>query len=211
MLNDVLLLHNKYIKWRMDLEEMKETLTEFGTMHKEVYKITNIPKYRSFQYRLMQRAIVTNIQLKEWGIKTSNLCSFCMEEVESITHLLYYCKEAKELWVKIIEWIMKEYNTGSTVINAITVMFNRISPIKYGVANFICLIVKQYIYKQKCLGNGLSFPQIKGTIVGIERMEKYIAVKNGRMQIHAKKWGKSISEAQEVNINEYARQYVENS
>ena len=52
--DDVMLLHNKYIKWRSQLgEDYDESLYEFGRNHLNIYKLTNIPKCRSFQYRLL--------------------------------------------------------------------------------------------------------------------------------------------------------------
>ena len=44
---------------------------------KDIKKLTYISKLRSFQYRLLRRAITTNIQLKHWSIKDSDLCSNC--------------------------------------------------------------------------------------------------------------------------------------
>ena len=81
---DILLIHNKYIKWRVDLEtELCESFLDYGPLHTEVYKLTNIAKYRSFQYRLLQRSIVTNIQLRKWNIIPDDICSFCKEQQET--------------------------------------------------------------------------------------------------------------------------------
>ena len=43
--DDVMLLHNKYLKWRVDLgSQMEDHLVRFGQRCKEVYKLTNVAK-----------------------------------------------------------------------------------------------------------------------------------------------------------------------
>ena len=50
--DDMLVMHYKYIKWRTELGNIyTDSLSEFCTSHKDIYKITNTSKYRSFQYR----------------------------------------------------------------------------------------------------------------------------------------------------------------
>ena len=83
MKGDVSLLHTKYMKWGQELgQEIMESIWEYGKIHSELYKLMNVTKYRDFQYRLLQRGLVTNIQLYKWGIKPSELCSFCGQERE---------------------------------------------------------------------------------------------------------------------------------
>ena len=66
--DDILLAHNKYISWRLEMgETLTEGICEFAKEISQVYRLTNIPKFRSFQYRLMHRALITNIQLRKMG------------------------------------------------------------------------------------------------------------------------------------------------
>ena len=46
---------------------------------------TGVMKLRSFQYRLLCRGIVTNVHLKRWGIKNSDMCTFAMS---CLSHIL---------------------------------------------------------------------------------------------------------------------------
>ena len=48
-------------------------------------------KLRSFQYRLMFRAIITNKQLFIWKISETQTCSFGCKEIESYEHLFVNC------------------------------------------------------------------------------------------------------------------------
>ena len=76
---DLLLIHNKMLKWNADLCNVDLSITEFAKLVKDTYAVTNIAKFRSFQYRLLLRGLVTNIQLKYWKIQESDSCSFCLE------------------------------------------------------------------------------------------------------------------------------------
>ena len=75
-------------------------------------------------------------------------------------------------------------------MNPKTIVLNKITQGCGHVANFMCLVVKQFIYRQRCLKENLHFPIIKKLILNIENIEKYIAVKNGKEQRHIQKWGK---------------------
>ena len=68
------------------------------------------------------------------------------------------------------------------------IILNEIYPKKGHVINFICLITKQFIYRQKCMGLQLNIITLKSLISRIENIEKYIAIKNGRQAYHNKKW-----------------------
>ena len=72
---DEFILNNKYIKWIADLgPNFCESILDFAQLHSNIYRITNVAKYRSFQYKLLQRATITNIHLKEWNMLESELC-----------------------------------------------------------------------------------------------------------------------------------------
>ena len=186
--DDVILLHNKYLKWKQELgDQFCEGVKEFGDLHRDIYSVTNIPKYRSFQYRLLQWGLVTNIQLEKWQILPSNLCTFCKKEPEEILHLLAHCPEVEGLWNSYIQYIDTKYGV-KPICTPTNIILNRVVKKKNHVANFLCLIVKYYIYSQRCQRKSLHFPILKGLMISIENIEKYIALKNDRLSKHYRKW-----------------------
>ena len=64
---------------------------------------------------------------------------------------------------------------------------NRIVQERDSIANFVFLIAKQYIYRQKCIGQSLLPTLFKAYLKNIERMEKYIGIKNKTLVKHVKK------------------------
>ena len=163
--------------------------SEFIECHRNIYKITNVPKYRSFQYRILQRSLVTNVQLYKWDISTNELCYFCENEKETVLHLLFSCPEVQKMWREFIQLIRDRHGEIEIIISPASVLLNTITEnTKYRVVNFMCLIVKQYIYSQRCLKSNLNIFGLKRHISKIENLEKYIAIKNQKSCIHSRKW-----------------------
>ena len=126
-------------------------------MHLDVYKLTNVPKLRSFQYRLSQRALVTNVNLYKWKISPTELCSFCCKKEETVIHLLVECEIVRQLWEQVSEYIRDTYHPTSLSITTYGIIFNRIVPGKSSIINFLCLITKQYIYRSEMFEEGYPF------------------------------------------------------
>ena len=52
----------------------------------------------AFQYKVLNAILYTNDKLCKIGFKTSDLCSFCSYESETLYHLLYHCASSKRFW-----------------------------------------------------------------------------------------------------------------
>ena len=92
IMEDVTQIHYKYVKWREDLgEDIAESIWDFGKIFQQIYSVTNVPRLRSFQYRMLQRGLVTNIQLYNWKLIETELCTFCLQESETVIHLFCDC------------------------------------------------------------------------------------------------------------------------
>ena len=205
---DAIMIHNKYLKWRIELmQDFCGGLIGFRDQFPRIYSVTNVTKYRSFQYRLLQRGLVTNIQLEKWNILPSNLCSFCKEKEETVSHLLWFCPCVQPIWERIFRLLQEEYAIYNLKITVENILINCIETRRNSIANFLCLIVKQYIYSQRCLKSPLSVPQIVARIGQIENIEKYIASKNNKIHIHNEKWKRRVSVVDGA-IEQYAIQYI---
>ena len=154
-----------------------------------VKRITSIAKLRSFQFRMLRRAISTNIQLRYWGIKESDSCSFCSLARETIRHLFVECCYVKNLWAEVIKFIKREFDHDIVMPNFEQVIFNQLCTSKtLQVVNFICLVIKQYIYKQRCLKKSLNMHELIRYIFSFKNAEKFYAIKNNMFSKYAAKW-----------------------
>ena len=174
-------------------EESLETLMDFKQHFTTLYRVTNITKYRSFQYRLLLRGIPTNIQLHYWGIVDTGLCFFCKKERETICHLFYQCEVVQQIWQQVTTYCHTNFPEQNINLSLNSVILNTLVNKKCHAINLICLLTKQFIYRQKCQKKELNFQNLKSNIRSIQNIEKYIAVKNYKLAIHNRKWGLDVS------------------
>ena len=162
-----------------------------------IFLITNLPKLRSFQFRLLHGAIVLNSHLYRWKMRPDNLCSFCDSEKEDINHFLFSCPISNSLWKDLCELCYHEF-AQKTELTFENVVFNRLCQKSViNVSNFLCLVTKQFLYRQRCLGLTPIFSDLKCYIYQLKNFEKYIAVKNDNLKIFTNKWQTQDSNAQE--------------
>ena len=208
LVQDDHILNEKLEKWQKDIG-INIPYKEFAKGFVDINITTNITKLRSFQYRLLHRSLVTNIKLHKWKIINSELCSFCQREPETLLHMLIYCKHVQELWIKM-EQFMLEFSNDPINFNVDTVIWNRIihTPIGH-VKNLICLVTKQFIYKQRCLKKKLNWQECAQYVRTIERNEKYYAVKNDNLFKHERKWRpNNKNNIDSSNIDGYIAEYL---
>ena len=148
----------------------------------------NVPKYRSFQYRLLNSAIVTNVQLKRWKIKQLENCTFGCQEKETYLHLFIFCTYVRKLWLELESFMDQEFGPKPINFSVETVMSNKLIEDPKNIKNFICLLCKQYIYRQRCFDKKLFFSELKQLIFQIRNIEKYIPIENNCYRKHVRKW-----------------------
>ena len=107
-------LDAKRIKWNSELK-IHLSLEEYVQCIAHIDVLTIVPKLRSFQYRMVQRSLVTNVHLCQWGLRSNDLCSFCHSQREDINHLFVFCDKVKEIWLQVEEHMSERF--GSREIN----------------------------------------------------------------------------------------------
>ena len=141
------------LKLKQINEKIPVTEQEYVSSLSSLYGITNITKYRDFQYRLLVNNIHTNVRLVHWKIVHSALCELCHEERQTVTHLFFDCPKIAEIWRKTQEYLQQKMNidTNELQFTVRTIMLNIVHENRFHIANFIVLIVKQHIHACKCM------------------------------------------------------------
>ena len=176
----------KKAAWERDLG-LKMSDREFYQELNRIYVITNVTKLRSFQYKLLNRAILSNTKLYLWSVVDTPTCLQCNKSEETVMHMLILCEKVQPLWQWLQNHIARKFEL-TCVLTVENIIFNRIVEAKH-VANFLCLITKYYIYQSKCANNNVNVYTLEKRIMEVENMEKYVAIKNGNLNKHVKKWG----------------------
>ena len=67
-------------------------------------------KSSEFQYKLLNRCLVTNAFLFKVGLASTPACSFCGDMDESLEHLITSssCHYCKNFWAEVIKWFHKQ-------------------------------------------------------------------------------------------------------
>ena len=99
------------------------------------------------------------------------------------------CEKLADFWIKVEE-LMNRYECRSHINFGVnTVLWNRVilTPVGH-VRNLICLLAKQFIYRQRCLKEELKYVIFEKEVQKIQNIEMYYAKKNNRTNKHVKKW-----------------------
>ena len=189
---------------------------EYREAFADIHFVTNVTKYRDFQYRLLVGAIPTNDRLFHWRKKPSQKCDFCECPKQTIGHLLYYCARSRKVWRKMEDFMntfMFEVNVNS--ISFKDVMLNKVRDEAGHICNFMILVTKQFIYAKKCQGETFCFDSALRKIDEVCRIEKYNAKLANKLTKHIDKWypytGESMQREDIVeNCENYAQEYIAN-
>ena len=155
---------------------------EYIKLFRRIYKVSNVTKFRDFQYRFMLNKTYTNNVLCKWGVVDSETCNLCNLEAQNRVHLFVKCCKVKPLWEYVQDLICCE-NLSTEAIFALKAMDKANT-----VENFIILVTKQFIYRCKCLNVQPKINQLKNELKLWQKIEEYNARQNGKLQIHRKKW-----------------------
>ena len=200
-------LSKKRTAWEKELGMMIDH-DQFLMCFRDMFKVTNVPKLRAFQFRLLHRAIIVNTQLFKWGKSDSPLCSSCQKEDETYLHLFVFCEKVQELCLSLEQFVYT-LDSCNITFGADRVIANKLIDNPANIKNILCLLLKQFIYRQRCLNNKLSFEHFKYYIFQTRNIEKYIAIKNNKVRAYSRKWRDCQTVASDSNLNQYTNEYVQ--
>lgn len=187
----VYLLQNKWQKWET-IFQVEIWPVDFLKVVNSLWNISRNSKLRSFQCRLLTSAVITNVQLKQWRIVESDLCSFCKTKKETIVHLLCECHCTGSIWQLIQHWC-KLMNIIDVEFSHQKIIFNNVSPVSNSVINTIVLIAKFYIYRTRCFREEPNAIEFKKYLLWHHKMELIGAKVAKRSQKHHDKWQNAIT------------------
>ena len=94
------LLRKQQTRWNEELN-LSISTDDWSTIYKCNYDVTPKTKLRSFQIKLNLRAVVTNIVLLGLEITTTDKCTFCDAEKETLLHLFCTCVKVASFWENV--------------------------------------------------------------------------------------------------------------
>ena len=133
---------------------------------------------------MLHRTLVTNRTLKQFGIRDSEKCEHC-DEIETISHLLYDCPSAQEIWNQTKTWLTNEYAQTFHIDKKSVLIGNIHNEI---IINYILTIIKHEIFKQKWNKKQLNIHKIKRILKNHMDLEIYIGTVKNNVQKVLGRW-----------------------
>jgi hypothetical protein len=113
----------------------------------KIHQIQDI-RLKWFQIRLVHRILATNIVLKEMGVVSNNLCSFCNNERESLQHLFWTCKFSCDFWNELERLINEKCQHASNFkFSQSLILFGQDNKTKTDkILDLIIVLAKMFLY-----------------------------------------------------------------
>lgn len=179
--------------WSQDLNMTFED-GEWSRICQLPWKVTLSTKLRLFQYKITQRCLVTNIHLFHYKIKDSKNCTFCKKYPETIVHLFWECDKVRHFWRSILDILKYQFNDNSLTLATSDIkkkiLLNRVTSKPIECINMFVLVAKRYIYVTRCELGVLNPHAFVSQLLNYKEIEKFIAIKNRKLEQHQTKWAK---------------------
>ena len=144
-------------------------------------------KLRYFQYRLLTKRLTMNTLRARWDPDISPMCTFCKEHCETSIHLLYECRWTRPLWDKL-QRIMNHFYQNNINITLSLIILNNVNGKDKQILNMLIIIMKQYIYSQKCFDEKPNFQEYMNKLANWYFIDKCHAAMLQKETKCDKKW-----------------------
>ena len=153
------------------------------------HRVTSDTKMREFQFKLLNKYLVTNVFLYKIGVVSSPVCSFCGKENESLEHILINCNYTKEFWAEVIKWL-RSLKVNINNLNNKEIMLGMPNCEDELFVNHVLLIAKQYLYSCRWRKTFPIFKVFTSRLRKIQNLELAIAESKNKLSLHTVKWAK---------------------
>ena len=118
---------------------------EWTSVYKRVYKYTNNPRLREFQFKILNNYLYLNKDLHRFNIVESSLCTFCKSVTESLEHFFVECKYSKLFFQDINSWL-DDSHIKLPILNLENVILGIAENVMQG---FLFLLYKYVLYNMR--------------------------------------------------------------
>ena len=172
--------------WETDLG-IKISNETWSTLFVDFLQLIKLSKLRLCQYRILNRALTTNVKRSKWDKKVSELCSFCNSSQETVIHLLCDCIKVKPLW-KAWSKLVDYYCDVKIDPEPELILLNNYKGANKFLVNFTLIVMKQYLYASQCLASQPNFMEFMTKLSYYCSVDKGIAYENNKIDEHYECW-----------------------
>ena len=146
LLNESYTDPNSISRWNSELSPHRIQELLVKDVFKVCFKITTDSTAQWLQYRILHRILPVNYYLKKINLVSSDSCTVCKQDVETIQHIFIDCEKIMSLWssFSLHIYVKTKERVGFNLQN---VLFGDLPLTRRNkVLNFFILYTKQYIF-----------------------------------------------------------------
>jgi hypothetical protein len=163
------------LKWENELNIPGDS---FKIIFKLAFSCCSFTKYQSFQYKIIHRIIACNHWLFKMKIHLTGLCSFCDKD-DTLQHHFIHCTQTLNFWKSLYNWWNNLNVFKMPGIDITNILFGYPQINKFlSALNYMLLIAKYHIYKQKQVTSQPFFPQYLLEVKNQLNVDELISIKN---------------------------------
>ena len=141
-------------------------------------------KIQSFQFKIIHRIINCNKKVFDMKLIDDPSCNYC-NDVDDLKHFFIWCPQVFKFWQSLFVWINHTKVCTSTLTTHIAdfdenILFGfQIIDNVFQCINYIILIAKFYIYRQRLFANNnIDFLEFLGTLKYKLKVKKLSEIRN---------------------------------
>ena len=177
-------LTNLNIKWGKHFDT---TDINWNIIFKLPFEATIDNKLRNFQYKYVMGIIRTNKELYKFSLTNSTLCDFCNTRQDSIYHRFWECECIQQLWNDLKTFLQERHINIELNFKNVSLGIHGLLRHKLSI-NYLIICTKYYIFKCFCCSHEPKFLHLKNYLNEMIRIEKCIAIRKGKLELHLSKW-----------------------
>ena len=166
-------------------------ILDWSAIYSLPHRVTSDTKLREFQFKLLNRYLVTNDFLNKIGVLPSPACSFCGKESESLEHIFISCHYAKDFWAEVIKWLCNLKVNVKNLSNR-EILLGMPGYEDEFFVNHVILIAKYYLYSCRCKKTYPLVNVFTARLKKIQDLELLIAKSKNNLSNHTAKWSKFL-------------------
>ena len=117
------------------------------------------------------------------------MCTFCQAQNEDLLHFFIQCTTTNNIWKRVKKFISNEFDTYMQLnFSPMNILFNIVHPHLNHIINLFVLIVKQCLYRNRCLNEKPNFKCIQKEFIHVRSMEFYYSKTKNKLKYFCKKW-----------------------
>jgi len=135
-------------------------LQDWSLFYKLPFEVISEPYFQSFQYKILNRILNNKENLYKWKLVDDNKCSDC-DSIDTLEHHLVHCKISKQMWEMLELWLKDNLEVDFKLTEC-EIIFGipANNSVELKIINYLLILVKWYINKNKSLNRKLYFLEV---------------------------------------------------